>query len=892
MASGQFSLVVALYNVGEYVPAFLESLRTQTYPVRDLDIVVVDDGSTDDSAALVRRWAAEHHPGLRLVQQENAGPGAARNTGLRLASNTWVTFCDPDDAFHPRYFEEVARFLDGDVNGSAQLLATRLVQFKDGTATLRHTHPLGKKFRFGNTLVSLDENPEYIQLHGPTAFLRREVLAASGLEFDARIRPKYEDSNLIGRYLAAVEEPVLGIVASARYLYRRDRQRGASLVASAWTDPRAYNELPRYGYLGMLQDIKHRLGTLPQWAQYMVLYDLVWFYIDDKRMHSQTAGASPEQQDTMHALLEEIFDLIDLEVIDTFSVVSQGWIFHNILRSYYKKQEEKTPVVQEWEQDEIRGSVRYSYLFHGELPAEKVFAAGADLAPLAVKTRHHSILGKTLIKERILILPQSADVQIMLDGEAAEITRNRGVPLQPGRRPTVLSGFELRAPADSGRRAKPVAIASRLRDNLVVHRSLQGTGILVELVASVRRRGRRATGRVRALRNGAADRRLITRAQQEPAARKYKDAWILMDRIGRADDNAEHLYRYLQHERPDINAWFLLERTSSDWDRLSADGFKLVEYGSDESVLLYLNASFKISSHANGNVEFPVSPRRFGTGPARFVFLQHGVIKDDMSLWLNGKDIRLMVTASGAEHVSIAGDGNNYKLTSYEVKSTGFARHDALLRAAKASPLEERRSILVAPTWRQYLGKELAAAESDAERVRIFEQSEYGSAWLNLLRSPGLRERCLAMGEQIVFLPHPELEVMVPLLDLPDHVKPAAYKDISVQEKLVQAHTMVTDHSSIAFDGAYAGSRIVYFQPDSDEIFGGGHVYRKGYFDYERDGLGPVAESVEDAIGYLTRNDQETLHAPYSERIRGTFHHWDSNSCARITAAVEDLVFT
>ncbi|MER2134916.1 MAG: glycosyltransferase [Arthrobacter sp.] len=889
MASGQFSLVVALYNVGEYVPAFLESLRTQTYPLQDLDIVVVDDGSTDDSAAIVRRWAAAHHPGLRLVQQENAGPGAARNTGLALVRNTWVTFCDPDDAFHPAYFQEVANFLAGDVNGSAQLLATRLVQFKDGTATLRHSHPLGKKFRFGNTLVSLDENPEYIQLHGPTAFLRREVLAASGIEFDSRIRPKYEDSNLIGRYLAAVEAPVLGIVASARYLYRRDRQRGASLVASAWADPRAYEELPRYGYLGMLQDIKDRLGTLPPWAQYMVLYDLVWFYIDDKRMHSHTAGATEEQRATMHTLLQEILGLIDLEVIETFSVVSQGWIFHNILRTFYKGQTDSPPVVQEWEQDETRGSVRYSYLFHGEVPEEQVFAAGAVLSPLSAKTRHHSVLGKTLIKERILVLPQTAQLQVLLDGETAQITRDRGVPLQPGRRPTVLPGFELRPPAVSGPRRKPAASLARLRDNLLVHRSLEGSGTLAGLADAGRRRTARVTARVRTYRNQAADRRLINRAHQEPAVTKYKDAWILMDRIGRADDNAEHLYRYLQHERPDINAWFLLERESPDWDRLAADGFKLVEYGSDESVLLYLNAAYKISSHANGNVEFPVSRHRFGNGNARFVFLQHGVIKDDMSLWLNGKDIRLMVTASVAEHTSIAGDGNNYKLTPYEVKPTGFARHDALLRAAKVSPLEERRSILVAPTWRQYLGKELAAAESDAERVSIFEQSEYGSAWLTVLRSPELRERCLALGERLVFLPHPELELMVPLLDLPDHVQPAAYSDISVQEILVQAHTMVTDHSSIAFDGAYAGSRIVYFQPDSDEIFGGGHVYRKGYFDYERDGLGPVADSVEDALDILTVKDPDSLHARYAERILGTFHHWDSNSCERIIAAIEAL---
>ena len=897
MASGQFSLVVALYNVADYVPALLESLRTQSYPVQDLDIVVVDDGSTDNSAAIVERWAAEHHAGLRLVRQENAGPGAARNTGLRLARNSWVTFCDPDDVFHPGYFQQVANFLAGDVNSTAQLLATRLVQFRDGTTDLRHTHPLGKKFRFGNTLVSLEANPEYIQLHGPTAFLRREILEQHRLEFDERIRPKFEDSNLIGRYLAAVEAPVLGIVAEARYLYRRNRQQGASLVAGAWGDARAYDELPRHGYLGMLQAIRERLGRVPHWAQYMVLYDLVWFYIDDKRMHSQTAGATPGQQDTMHALLEEIIELIDVEVIDTFSVVSQGWIFHNILRSYYKQLSDSPPVVQEIRRDEQRGTVRYSYLFQGPCPEEKIHVNGRPVTPLATKLRDHRVLGRTLIKERILVLPEGTAVEIVLDGVPAVLTTDRGVPLQPGRKPEQLPGFVLKpparpSPAGNAVRRQLVRLSTktaRIRENRILHSSLTGTAPAAEVWAGGARYARRLSDRRKAARQAAADQQLIQRAGQEPAVSRFRNAWILMDRIGRADDNAEHLYRYLLRERPDINAWFLLDRESRDWERLKGEGFKLVAYGSDESVLLFLNAVYKISSHANANIEFPVSKRRFGPGKARFVFLQHGVIKDDMSLWLNGKDIALMVTASVAEHDSIAGDGNGYNLTPHEVKPTGFARHDALLRAARLSPVAERRTFLIAPTWRQYLGKELAAADTDAERVRIFETSEYGTAWLALLRSVELRNFCLEKGHRIIFLPHPELEVMVPLLDLPDHVHPMAYSDISVQEKLVESHTMVTDHSSIAFDGAYAGSRIVYLQPDSDEIFGGGHVYRKGYFDYGRDGLGPVAGDGGEAVALLTQVSPGETDRTFQDRIRATFHVWDSGSCARITSAIESL---
>ncbi|MCC9145762.1 MULTISPECIES: glycosyltransferase [unclassified Arthrobacter] len=896
MAKGQFSLVVALYNVAEYVPAFLESLRTQSYPVRDLDIIVVDDGSTDVSADVVERWAQEHHAELRLIRQENAGPGAARNAGLKLAQNTWVTFCDPDDVFHPGYFRAVADFLTGDSNGSAQLLATRLVQFQDGTTATSHTHPLGKKFRLGNVLADLNANPEFIQLHGPTAFLRRSVLQEHALTFDEQIRPKFEDAHLIGRYLAVVEAPVIGVVATARYLYRRNRRTGSSLVAGAWADPRAYDELPRYGYLGMLTAIQERLGHVPQWAQYMVLYDLVWLYIDDKRMHSRTAAATAEQQASMHRLLEQIIDLIDDEVIGSFSVVSQGWVFHNVLRSYYRRQEIVLPVVQEWKRDEQRRTVRYSYLFQGTCPEEKVYVDGAAVVPLAAKTRDHRILGKTLIRERILILPMGGEPEFLLDGKRTTATTDRGVPLQAGRSPEQRPGFDLRPPAVPASSGNPAgrklaalgAKAARFRENRILHRSLTGTGTLAEIRGSGARAVQRAGGRHAAAQQAAADQRLVVAAGSEPAVTVYRDAWLLMDRMDRADDNAEHLYRYLQRERPDINAWFMLDRGSDDWERLAADGFRLVAYGSDEAVLLVMNAAYKISSHANADIEFPVSRKRFGEGPGRFVFLQHGVTKDDMSRWLNMKKIALMITATAAEQESITGDGNTYDFTSHEVQLTGFPRHDELLKAAEKVPLSERCLILVAPTWREYLRDELAGSPSDEERAERFERSEFGRHWLALLRSTKLRQLCVQEGYQMVFLPHPELASLVPLLELPEHVRAVSYTNIRVQEQLVKSHTLITDYSSIAFDAAYAGSRVLYMQFDGDEIFEGGHVYRKGYFDYRRDGLGPVVTDSEGVVDQLLKRSN-SAGGIYTDRIRKTFRYWDKQSSRRTALAIENL---
>ena len=77
------SVVVPVYNVAPYLDACLESIAQQT--VADLEVVIVDDGSTDESPAIGERFAAAD-PRFRLVRQANAGLGAARNTGVGHAT--------------------------------------------------------------------------------------------------------------------------------------------------------------------------------------------------------------------------------------------------------------------------------------------------------------------------------------------------------------------------------------------------------------------------------------------------------------------------------------------------------------------------------------------------------------------------------------------------------------------------------------------------------------------------------------------------------------------------------------------------------------------------------------------------------------------------------------
>ncbi|MDA2806044.1 bifunctional glycosyltransferase/CDP-glycerol:glycerophosphate glycerophosphotransferase [Nocardiopsis suaedae] len=95
------SVIVPVYNVERYLGACLDSLRGQT--LGDLEIVVVDDGSPDDSARIAAEHA-ERDPRVRIVRQDNAGLGAARNTGVRHADGDFLAFVDSDDAIPPYAF--------------------------------------------------------------------------------------------------------------------------------------------------------------------------------------------------------------------------------------------------------------------------------------------------------------------------------------------------------------------------------------------------------------------------------------------------------------------------------------------------------------------------------------------------------------------------------------------------------------------------------------------------------------------------------------------------------------------------------------------------------------------------------------------------------------------
>jgi glycosyltransferase involved in cell wall biosynthesis len=139
----ELSVIIPCHNAAAHLPAAVASIRTQGVPVAE--IIVVDDGSTDGTAALAKTLGA----GVRVLRQTNAGPAAARNAGIRAARGAAIAFLDADDLWAPGWLATALPVLHATP-------ATRMV--------LGHMQPFHDE-------AACDEAAGRRVLHGPPFFL-------------------------------------------------------------------------------------------------------------------------------------------------------------------------------------------------------------------------------------------------------------------------------------------------------------------------------------------------------------------------------------------------------------------------------------------------------------------------------------------------------------------------------------------------------------------------------------------------------------------------------------------------------------------------------------------------------------------------------------------------
>lgn len=836
------SVVTAVYDVARYLPEFAASLDAQTgIDLARVQVVAVDDGSTDDSLAWLRTWAERSALTVTVLTKENGGQGSARNLGLTVAQGTWITFTDPDDTLAPDYFAQVLAFAAA--HPEVEMMGTARWVHNEASGEITDTHPLRRMFT-QDRLVDLEDEPTYFHGSAPAAFVRRSRVESMGLTFDVRIKPNFEDGHFCTKYLLACDRPLVGFLGSAVYNYRKRADASSTLNNSVAREER-YLDVPRYGYLDVLRTSAARDGRAARWVQNFVVYDLSWYFSAETSMGGTQTAVTGATADVFVRHLRDIADLLDEQVVTEFNLRYLDNVWRDILLHGLREQDWHAPYALVGPRDRPRRLIKVTTRFWGTEPPVVVSVDGDVRQAVHSKIRAHRYFDRDAMYERVGWYPLGKDLAVTIAGQEVPQLKKwpRPDPLPP-----------LRQPTDWERRRRAV-------DQKAQHSW---------------RRARRL-----ALKRG-------------PWARDFRDAWVLMDRIHDADDSGEHLFRYLRQHRPDINAWFVVEKGTPDWTRLQGEyGDRIVAHGSRRWLSLMLSCKNLISSHVDAPVHRPPAvldllPGRQPTW--RFSFLQHGVIKDDLSRWLNPKAVHLFVTSTPGEQASVVGDGTPYAYTTRETVMTGLPRFDKLLRVAAEIADGDRRTILVAPTWRHWLLPPLQKGSQRRTVREDFLDTEYAQQWLGLLRSDRLAQLCREHDVTVGFLPHPNLQSVLPSLDLPPHVTPLSFTD-DVQRHFARAAVLVTDYSSMAFNAAYLDRPVVYFQFDAKVVQTGGHVGRKGYFDYERDGFGPVVESLPGALDAIAEIvARGGVPAPtYLERNAATFVHRDGRCCERVTAAIEAL---
>lgn len=214
------TVAIASYNAATFIEATLASVLAQTLSA--IEVIVVDDGSVDDTVAIARRVATRDHRVQVMATPRNLGPGGARNVALSTARGHWFAVLDADDLMTP---DRLSRLVAAGEETGADIVADDLIVFDHNGRTAPVTFLGAADPADGTGWIDLAGYLERTVMYGNTpdlGFLKPMIrtgrLRATGIRYDEGLRIA-EDDDLIVRMLVAGLS--YRLVGSAGYLYRR-----------------------------------------------------------------------------------------------------------------------------------------------------------------------------------------------------------------------------------------------------------------------------------------------------------------------------------------------------------------------------------------------------------------------------------------------------------------------------------------------------------------------------------------------------------------------------------------------------------------------------------------------------------------------------------------------
>ena len=885
--SYDFSVVTAVYNAKEFLDETVKSLLRQDFGFSRVQLILCDDGSTDGSGAMCDAYRERYPDNVVVVHKENGGVSSARNAGLARVRGKYVSFLDADDLLSKNALRKVYAFFEEHPETDVVSLPMIFFDGRDGP------HMLNGKYENGTRVIDLRAEPNSPQLAVTSAFVRADALR--GKSFDTNLSYA-EDAKLLQSIL--IEKQTLGVVADAIHHYRRRSTGQVSAIQNSENSPKWYFPYLEHFCAETLTACRERFGTVPRFVQYTIAYDLQWRIRQDRIPSTLFDESQKAEYRRMIAkILSEIDDavLADQRFIHPYQTAHMLYLKHGARPTPAPEAGERMYRYGDGEPFELRRdriSVEFFTVRDGYAAVEC-----SALHAFGVDTESPEIVAEANGTRFTGVRTDRNKTQLSLD---EEIAHRYGftfkIPIPQDKKPLVIrflrkstAGEE---PVRDPRLTQFFPISEKLphsyacikdrvllfRDDALVYtkrrfRFFRELGLLFDLL----KKGDRVS-------LNAVVGRLVY-AVAKPL--QSKPVWLLSDRTSVAGDNGEAMFRYLcALEQKPAKLYFAVSEQSADYAALKAVG-RVVKAKSYRHKLLYLLSDLNISSHADSDVvsQFPGynDPYRDIESRIRYVFLQHGVTKDDLSDWLNRyrSNISGLVTAARPEAESFRTGA--YFYPDDVIWLTGFPRFDRLYH-------DEKRCITIMPTWRRAWSTPADPLTGLRGLRDGFTEGAFYRFYNTLLNDRRLLDAAKKYGYTLRFLPHPTLQPHVDLFT-PDPEIMVLHASTPYRQVFAESDLILTDYSSVAFDFAYLRKPVVYAQFDREEFFSGEHVYVKGYFDYERDGFGEVETDYEATVDRLIEYMEHgcALKDEYRARIDGFFAYNDTENCRRVCEKLREL---
>lgn len=892
----QLSVVLTADAASFFLRGAVESLLKQEWDFREhIQLLLCDFHTEEATSALCTEYRDKYPENIRLLDVSGCTAARAKNLGMAQAEGKYLVFLSARHCF------------SADACGAMYDFAEQNYQSADVFVLPTTFNGAQIKEYWRNTwcsvprVANLAETPGYAQCCTLAAsFLKRET--AQNYRFEAA---EAEGGDTLFLLKLLLEKQAIGINDRGRSIYvcdNKEKEPKAWDYAKdpAWYD-RYFDNLPG----GILDHCQETLGWTPRFVPCYLDTELMWRF-RQKELPPECAGRETDYEVRLRAALNLLddqdilaarkqmtpFELVQIFTLKYGQAPSVDYRWHDaVLRTQGTVIESLGMVPVNVDFMELQDGY---FSMEGYIPLPPIvdpeqvsvwLKAGSQWLPCTRPPRvldNQNFLGTLLqyvtFYGEVPLTGEMMDKKIVLfyavDGH---LIRCRYLSMKKG---CPLNSFW-----DNPYYYKDGVVLTREHSALMLHRC-NGIQQRMEYEKAFMAEVREVVGRLPSYHalggvDVAAVARLRERAIRYKMNPRRREIWLVSDRINRGDDNGEVFFKYMQKQQKKWGrkVYFVIEKDCEDYNRIRRFG-PVLSTLSEEHKYNHLIADWVISSQANDPVLRPFGQETLLYQDLchdyKFVFLQHGVTKDDISGWLNRYNRKMegFVVNTRPEYQSIF--DYNYYQPQENVWLTGMPRFDALYH-------DEKNYITIMPTWRKTLTKGMDPVTSVWLVVDDFESSDYYRFYNGLLNSPKLLDRAEELGYTLCFKPHPNTLSALDRFHRDPRVVffegSKSYRDIYAQSNLI-----VTDYSSAVFDFALLDKPVIYAQFDVADFFSGGHSYVEGYFDYPRDGFGEVEYTLEGTIDriieYMERDCK--LKPQYEERIRQTFAFHDRNNCQRV----------